>query len=757
MAASIQQLTSISKHPSGNLASALKIDSKRLYHKLSPYANYSQNSLLNFGAEQPFMYTWIDQSTKFPNVAGKYESRSFPVFAAIQDTIRISKFLTSGNGVLFLAKQLLLNSGNSFNETRLYSPTEVLVSAARPATLGLTNRVTRHLDISGGGLVGILGSLVGIGSENSNQPSGTVSGGKTSNKTSLSSDGEHISTEYRGLSRAGTANKGLNNLESKWGLPSKTGFLGSLFANFIPATQDGIIYKSSEGAYGNMIYDLPDRLAYTNEYGTIVKVRQQWVAGGSSIRKSSEYPVGAGRFFVAPFGTSYLLSNDNIKIGKLNIAGLGDVGYDIKESKSPSKIGYRYGANVGTEISKDNNPYTNSDIMIQYQNYVDPKKEYSSKKIDKKSVDEQNILLNSIIDNIKYTSRRTYNISSSIDSSLLMDPLTTVRGYNRLFNSKNKNEEAYQYKYGILKDYNNSRVVDFGLSIGTDSLRLPTSRMPDSINTLTVIPAKYKDGTNDNWANLNLKFWESKWDPYLHDQIAFYFYDIVNQNYIPFRASITGISEGGGAEWEALSFIGRADKVYSYTGFTRTLSFKFTVNISSIAELAPTWQRINYLSTLVKPSNYTSDKVAENAANIKEYGTVSTNNITNRFMIPPMVYLNVGDMYRDQPVVLTSVGISIPDDASWETLNKNNSDEWSYLADYIKADKNMKYGQVPRTIDINVSMNLLEKEQPVAGGANFGHAPRNSIFNSKEVNFTDSGDKKSLSEFNKSLVVDVNK
>jgi len=123
-------------------------------------------------------------------------------------------------------------------------------------------------------------------------------------------------------------------------------------------------------------------------------------------------------------------------------------------------------------------------------------------------------------------------------------------------------------------------------------------------------------------------------------------------------------------------------------------------------------------------------------------------------MIPPMIYLNIGDMYRDQPVVLTTVGISIPDDASWETLNEDNSSEWSYLANYIKSNNNAVYGQLPRTIDINVSMNLLEKEQPIVGGANFGHAPRKNIFklNDWNVNIPNG---KQPDRLNKSLVVNV--
>ena len=781
MADNIQQLTPIAPSQPGHLQQVWSKANHQLYHKLSPYANFNQNSLLNFGAEQPFNYTWIDQASSFPNVAGKYESRSFPVFSAIQDTIRMSRFLTSGNGVLFLSKQILLNSGNAFNETRLYSPTEVLVSAARPATLGLTNRVTRHIDTSGGGLMGILGSLVGIGSENSNQPSGTVAGpGPFYNRVPGDSDGEHISTPYRGLSRAGTANAGLARLNTKWNVKNTgAGFFGSLFSNFIPATQTGIIYKSCEGTYGKMITNDTSRLWSIAGDGTVVKITQRWVAGGAIMRKDEDYPYEAARMFTNPLGRPYEITNSDLASLPNTIDG-SFVGYDINKN-SKGGLSYRYGDNVGTDASnKNQTDFTNSDVIIQYQNYVDPKTLYKSKQADTSilSTNPATILnntLQAVLDNIKtsITGNSLYTISVPDDSRIIGSGQSTDNGYNRLYktniqsiNSNSQTKTGINYPLGVLSSYRSASlftpVDDSTASPIGQSKRMPASNLYDAINTLTVITSSIIDvksfGGMTGWNN-------KKWEPYKHDQIAFYFYDIVNQNYIPFRASITGINEGGTANWEQLSFIGRADKVYSYSGFTRTLSFKFTVNISSIAELAPTWQRINYLSTLIKPSNYTSDVIAANNKNLEsstnygEYGTgitkqgtQSTNNIANRFMIPPMIYLNVGDMYRDQPVVITNVATSIPDDASWETLNEDNSDEWSYLADYIKAP-NMKYGQLPRTIDINVTMNLLEKEQPIAGGANFGHAPRNNIF--KTGDYNDKVGK--LTKMNKSLVVDVNK
>jgi hypothetical protein len=72
----------------------------------------------------------------------KDDSRLLPVVSVQRDTSRISKFLKSNDGVLFIGKQLLLQTGNTFAETRLYNPLEALINVV-PAPLG--QHFPRHL------------------------------------------------------------------------------------------------------------------------------------------------------------------------------------------------------------------------------------------------------------------------------------------------------------------------------------------------------------------------------------------------------------------------------------------------------------------------------------------------------------------------------------------------------------------------------------------------------------------------------------
>lgn len=80
-----------------------------------------------------------------------YEDQSNPISVSAQrDVKRMTRFSTSGKGLLFLAKQQLLQSGNTFAETRLYNPANITIHAV-PFV-----HEKRHLDLRGGIIRSIL-------------------------------------------------------------------------------------------------------------------------------------------------------------------------------------------------------------------------------------------------------------------------------------------------------------------------------------------------------------------------------------------------------------------------------------------------------------------------------------------------------------------------------------------------------------------------------------------------------------------------
>ena len=193
------------------------------------------------------------------------------------------------------------------------------------------------------------------------------------------------------------------------------------------------------------------------------------------------------------------------------------------------------------------------------------------------------------------------------------------------------------------------------------------------------------------------------------DLIKFYFYDIYNQKYIPFRATVKGISERSVSSWDDFQYIGNADKVYNYKGFTRGLGFSFNVVAMSVKEMLPMWQRINYLMGLTKPANY-----------------------KNGFIVPPLVMMTIGDIYNNQPIVINSINMTIPDNATWETVSDSyNISQLQYLNGRLKSKKLVALAQFPREAEISIDANILEKETPKVGRNNFGDVNIGGFFESQ--------------------------
>lgn len=215
------------------------------------------------------------------------------------------------------------------------------------------------------------------------------------------------------------------------------------------------------------------------------------------------------------------------------------------------------------------------------------------------------------------------------------------------------------------------------------------------------------------------------------DLIFFYFYDLINKIYIPFRAVLGSIQDTHSPEWSDIKYMGRADTLYVYKGFARDVSFSFRVYANSIDELVPMWKRINYFVGLVRPSKYTSRALETNQETAVAREQVRsflgdefaddafvTTGTESQFIYPPMIEFRIGDLYVDQPAVLKSLSTSIPDEAQWETLRE---DEYTYAYGIDKiVSKDAKSRQLPTIVDISVQLSLLERDQSITAGNHFG-------------------------------------
>jgi hypothetical protein len=126
----------------------------------------------------------------------------------------------------------------------------------------------------------------------------------------------------------------------------------------------------------------------------------------------------------------------------------------------------------------------------------------------------------------------------------------------------------------------------------------------------------------------------------------------VYRKYMHFRAFINGFSDSYGADWEKISYMGRAEKFYKYNGFNRDISIGFTIVAQSVQELTPMYDKLNFLASSLAP----------------EYLDASTSG----YMAGNIAYITVGDYLNEQPGIITSLDFEIPDDTTWEVATERD-------------------------------------------------------------------------------------
>lgn len=171
------------------------------------------------------------------------------------------------------------------------------------------------------------------------------------------------------------------------------------------------------------------------------------------------------------------------------------------------------------------------------------------------------------------------------------------------------------------------------------------------------------------------------------DFIKFYFTgpklqagnEIDTDDIIVFRAIMNNLSDTFSPSWTAQQLIGRADPNYHYTQFTRDLQLDFSVYATDRDELKPIWRKLNALAGYTAPE-YVADSIALRA---------------------PWMRITIGDLFVQQPVIITSLGFTLHDsDTTWE-IN-------------IENDPTMM--QVPHKISVSMGLTPIMDQLPQKGG-----------------------------------------
>jgi hypothetical protein len=702
-------------------------ESNSIYKK---YSVYDQNTGpgLRFGAKQPFVYTTVASSNFEKNITNA-DSQAIPVGSALLDVKRVTKFAASGTGVLYVGKQYLLQKQNAFNETRIYNPLSLISATAAKGSTGLIERPVRFLPTTGGigNFIGnSLLSLVGIQSKDIEAaPEGTATG------QALSGYAKMNGLPAKGLIRYESGDGGRNRFNTFFPdagtdqvdqkTPSFGSALGKALVNklksFIPSTNPFGFgggadnkweirpeYKGIVGAYESMYADKGGMLAINNTPKTDAASQTGFI---DTIKSSLLSAINGGTPKVPPG-----VSDTAMKVSefhrytptlKYRFQTAGDRANSENARIRNFSITKQYGIiqKIGVTTDVWNKPpqFRKSTEQLKtiedYSNNTNnPKKYITYPQIAAEGKVYGKLPFTSSIENYQLNELKTPTESwdperSDPRSRPSTERLSTVGDYAGLV-------DVVEGYLAIGKEEFSATLVEkntlFKRGFASYKKSGDLDSAADEINKLEVI-----QGERDNIpSELSLENEQSK------DLIFFHFFDLVNNKYIPFRATLSSINEVHSPEWDTIQYLGRADKLYMYKGFDRTLSFSFTVYANSLEELVPMWSRINYLVGLTRPPAYTKSKTP-----------VSSGGIGSQFMYPPMVTLTMGDLYADQPAVLTSVGVSIPDDSLWETF-RGNGEEYNIDIGKDYYDSETKSLQLPTKVDISIGMNLMEKSRSLA-------------------------------------------
>ena len=166
------------------------------------------------------------------------------------------------------------------------------------------------------------------------------------------------------------------------------------------------------------------------------------------------------------------------------------------------------------------------------------------------------------------------------------------------------------------------------------------------------------------------------------------------KTFVHFPAFFDGaITDNMSAGWDSFKYLGRAEEFYNYTGFSREVSFSFTVAAQSKPELSLMYQKLNYLQSSLTP-NY---------------------NITDGFMRGNIHQLTLGGYFYEQPGILTSVNYTMPQDSPWEIGIPADSADGEAVGGISYRDPSVK--ELTHMIQVQVSFKPIHTFLPQIVGS----------------------------------------
>lgn len=216
---------------------------------------------------------------------------------------------------------------------------------------------------------------------------------------------------------------------------------------------------------------------------------------------------------------------------------------------------------------------------------------------------------------------------------------------------------------------------------------------------------------------------------------------------IVFRASLTDIQDNFNPSYNTIKYLGRADPIYLYSSFERSVSVSFQIGITSRDELRSRWRSLNALAAYTAP----------------EY-------LKNGRMRAPLMKLTLGHLFRRTPVFINGLNFSFDNSqTTWETaklalddIAYKAGDEKSYFnnpdSDQDKPLDPSKLGvlQLPKFINVKMDLKIIGNYRPQLNGDPDNNPDMGIMYNLYETNdgyLPPAGDTVRVNYFSDSVIV----
>jgi hypothetical protein len=153
----------------------------------------------------------------------------------------------------------------------------------------------------------------------------------------------------------------------------------------------------------------------------------------------------------------------------------------------------------------------------------------------------------------------------------------------------------------------------------------------------------------------------------------------ITDDAVVFRATISSLTDSFNPSWTSVQMIGRADSNFHYTAYSRDIQLSFVIYATDRDEMKPIWRKLNALAGYTAPT-YNANSISLEA---------------------PWIRFTIGDLYFQQPAIIQSLTYTLHDtDTTWE----------------INIEKDEAMMQVPKKVDVNMTLTLITNELPQRHG-----------------------------------------